>query len=138
MNQSLHPVIDQPPEQAMDTICSHHFSAILPVADRIFTWTAPDFVQLLHQVATQAGLTVVSQTVFSFANRGVSAVVLLAESHIALHFWPELGKVTLDIHVCDFQNCNASKAKHVSELLALALCDCSTNAKWHYFKVAES
>ena len=33
---------------------------------------------------------------------GVTGVVLLAESHVAIHTWPELGNVTLDIYVCNF------------------------------------
>jgi S-adenosylmethionine decarboxylase len=118
-------------------ICSHHFSGILSVGDRVFAWTEPDFVQLLHQTATQAGLVVVRETAFCFANGGVSAVVLLAESHIALHFWPELGKVTIDIHVCDFQNYNAIKAQQVTERLTAMLCDRPATAEWHYFKMGE-
>ena len=33
---------------------------------------------------------------------GVTGVVLLAESHLAVHTWPELGAVTLDVYVCNF------------------------------------
>lgn len=32
---------------------------------------------------------------------GVTGVVLLAESHLALHTWPELAAVTLDVYVCN-------------------------------------
>jgi S-adenosylmethionine/arginine decarboxylase-like enzyme len=32
---------------------------------------------------------------------GVTGVVLLAESHLAVHTWPELGAVTLDVYVCN-------------------------------------
>jgi S-adenosylmethionine decarboxylase proenzyme len=32
---------------------------------------------------------------------GVTGVVLLAESHLAVHTWPELGVVTLDVYVCN-------------------------------------
>src|ERR1700712_4186786 len=31
---------------------------------------------------------------------GVPGVGLLAESHLAVHTWPELGVVTLDVYVC--------------------------------------
>ncbi|MGE4052913.1 MAG: S-adenosylmethionine decarboxylase family protein, partial [Piscinibacter sp.] len=33
---------------------------------------------------------------------GITGVVLLAESHLAVHTWPELGAVTLDVYVCNF------------------------------------
>jgi S-adenosylmethionine decarboxylase len=32
---------------------------------------------------------------------GVTATVLLAESHLCLHTWPELGTVTADVYVCN-------------------------------------
>ena len=36
------------------------------------------------------------------AAQGITGVVLLAESHLAVHTWPELGAVTLDVYVCNF------------------------------------
>lgn len=54
-----------------------------------------------------AGLNVVGELFHSFAPEhpetpaGVTGVLLLAESHLALHTWPELGLVTLDIYVCN-------------------------------------
>src|SRR4051812_49972087 len=32
--------------------------------------------------------------------QGVTGVVLLVESHLAVHTWPELGSVTADVYVC--------------------------------------
>lgn len=32
---------------------------------------------------------------------GITGVVLLAESHLAVHTWPELEAVTLDVYVCN-------------------------------------
>ncbi|MEO8299459.1 MAG: adenosylmethionine decarboxylase [Burkholderiales bacterium] len=32
---------------------------------------------------------------------GITGVVLLAESHLAVHTWPEHGTVTLDVYVCN-------------------------------------
>jgi S-adenosylmethionine decarboxylase len=52
-----------------------------------------------------------------------------------LHFWPEEGKVTVDIHVCDYQQDNYEKAKTLSELLTLEIGDNSNNEPWKYFCV---
>ncbi len=41
---------------------------------------------------------------------GITGVVLLAESHLALHTWPELGAVTVDVYVCNFGADNSAKA----------------------------
>ena len=41
---------------------------------------------------------------------GITGVVLLAESHLAVHTWPELGAVTLDVYVCNFGIDNSARA----------------------------
>jgi S-adenosylmethionine decarboxylase proenzyme len=42
---------------------------------------------------------------------GLTGVLLLAESHLAVHTWPELGRVTLDVFVCN-QSVDHSQAAH--------------------------
>ena len=42
---------------------------------------------------------------------GVTGVVLLAESHLAVHTWPELGAVTLDVYVCNYGADNSQRAE---------------------------
>lgn len=49
---------------------------------------------------------------------GVTATVLLAESHLCVHTWPELAAVTLDIYVC---NVGADHAPQARALLARLL-----------------
>ena len=50
---------------------------------------------------------------------GVTGVVLLAESHLAVHTWPELSAVTLDVYVCNIGADNSDLAHQVlNELIA--------------------
>lgn len=42
---------------------------------------------------------------------GVTGMVLLAESHVAVHTWPELGAVTLDVYVCNRGDDNRARAQ---------------------------
>ena len=51
---------------------------------------------------------------------GVTGAVLLAESHVAIHTWPELGNVTLDIYVCNFSGDNSAKAEQLMQNLLQA------------------
>ena len=51
---------------------------------------------------------------------GVTGVVLLAESHLAVHTWPELSAVTLDVYVCNFGTDNTHKAHALIDLLLSA------------------
>lgn len=66
-----------------------------------------------------AGLTVVGTCFHGFAPApgetiaGVTGVVLLAESHLAVHTWPERGVVTLDVFVCNLLTDNAERAEAV-------------------------
>lgn len=48
---------------------------------------------------------------------GVTGVVLLAESHLAVHTWPELGAVTLDVYVCNFSADHGPAAQALMEAL---------------------
>ena len=41
---------------------------------------------------------------------GITGVVLLAESHLAVHTWPEIASVTLDVYVCNFGADNSERA----------------------------
>jgi S-adenosylmethionine decarboxylase len=57
--------------------------------------------------ARNAGLTPVGELFHRFAPQqpgepaGLTGVVLLAESHLAVHTWPERCAVTLDVYVCN-------------------------------------
>ena len=42
---------------------------------------------------------------------GVTATVLLAESHVCLHTWPEQKSVTCDVYVCNFSGDHSAKAR---------------------------
>lgn len=74
--------------------------------------------------AVQAvGLQAVSQVVHTFPATaqgpgGVTATVLLAESHLCVHTWPEQRAVTLDVYVCNRGGDHSAKAR---ELLAALL-----------------
>ncbi|MGQ3051215.1 MAG: adenosylmethionine decarboxylase [Roseateles sp.] len=62
-----------------------------------------------------AGLTGVAELFHRFGaadeQNGITGVVLLAESHLAIHTWPELGGVTLDVYVCNYGADNSAKAE---------------------------
>ncbi|MCZ7562625.1 MAG: adenosylmethionine decarboxylase [Burkholderiales bacterium] len=63
----------------------------------------------------RAGLTAVGDVFHQFAGGGVTGCVVLAESHLAIHTWPELAAVTLDLYVCNFSGDNSARAERVLE-----------------------
>lgn len=65
------------------------------------------------QMCTDAGLTVVGKSQHVFQPCGVTFTVLLAESHISFHTWPEDGNIALDIYTCNYFSDNSEKTKTV-------------------------
>jgi S-adenosylmethionine decarboxylase proenzyme len=74
----------------------------------------------------QAGLGAVAELFHRFTpapgetQSGITGVVLLAESHLAVHTWPELGGVTLDVYVCNMGADNSAKARALMAALISA------------------
>ena len=55
----------------------------------------------LTRAARESGATVLHSYMHPFgAEKGVSGVVVLAESHIAIHTWPERGYAAADVFMC--------------------------------------
>ncbi|MEO6566353.1 MAG: adenosylmethionine decarboxylase [Casimicrobiaceae bacterium] len=77
--------------------------------------------RLCVDAALAAGFTVVGDRFHQFEPQGVTGTVLLAESHIAIHTWPEAGFVTVDVYVCNLLADNTAKAEHVFHALEMAL-----------------
>jgi S-adenosylmethionine decarboxylase len=77
--------------------------------------------ELCLQAVCAAGLTPVGELFHAFAAPGgVTGMVLLAESHLAVHTWPERGVVTLDVFVCNLVRDNAAAARALLDDLVSA------------------
>lgn len=94
-----------------DCQCAPHWltdaSALLPACER---------------AAAAAGLTPVARLGHTFAATdlgpgGVTATVLLAESHLCVHTWPEQAAVTLDVYVCNMGGDHSHRARSLLDTL---------------------
>ena len=54
----------------------------------------------LPMAASEAGATILGESFHQFNPQGVSGVVILAESHLFIHTWPERGYAAVDIFTC--------------------------------------
>lgn len=63
----------------------------------------------MTQAAVECGATVVEKCFHMFAPHGVSGVVVISESHLAIHTWPELGYAAVDLFTCG-ENCDPKVA----------------------------
>ncbi len=55
---------------------------------------------LLADVARLIGATVIKDSFYQFTPQGVSGVVIIAESHISIHTWPEYSFAAVDVFTC--------------------------------------
>ena len=54
----------------------------------------------LTSSAKIAGATLINLVTHSFRPQGVTGLALLAESHISIHTWPEIGYAAIDVFTC--------------------------------------
>jgi S-adenosylmethionine decarboxylase proenzyme len=66
---------------------------------------------LCRRACSAAGLAVVAEAFHQFAGAGATGALVLAESHLAIHTWPELNSVTLDLYVCNYSQDNRAAAE---------------------------
>ena len=72
---------------------------------------------VLRDQSVDAGARVLSSHFHSFgAEAGITGVVLLAESHISIHTWPECGMAAADIFMCGASDAQRALAFLVREL----------------------
>ena len=55
---------------------------------------------LVETAAQSAGATIVQTVAHRFAPQGVSVVVVVEESHLSIHTWPEAGYAAVDFYTC--------------------------------------
>lgn len=56
--------------------------------------------EALLEAADKAGATIVSHHFHKFSPHGVSGVVIIQESHLTIHTWPEHQFASVDIYTC--------------------------------------
>lgn len=72
----------------------------------LFECTAPalddpaELLAVLRAAVTAAGATPVGELLHRYRPQGVSGVVLIAESHLSVHTWPEARYAAADFHTC--------------------------------------
>jgi len=70
-----------------------------------------ELVQLLAVAAEAAGANVMSTHFHQFDHQGITAIAILAESHISIHTWPGASYAGVDIYTCG--NCSPLSAHKV-------------------------
>ncbi len=77
-----------------------HFILEMWDCNREFLNDEEKIKQFLCNAANDAGATVVELVSHKFNPPGITAVAILAESHMSIHTWPIEGYVAVDIFTC--------------------------------------
>ena len=75
----------------------------------------PDSKRILLAAAEAMGATVIGSHFHAFPEHGVSGVVVIAESHLTVHTWPEFGYAAVDVFSCGVLDLEAGIAALVQD-----------------------
>ncbi len=76
-----------------------------------------DFKKQCTDMVRASGLTIMDVTFQQFDDSGFTGTVVLAESHLAIHTWPENNGLTLDVYVCNYSADNSTKAHQLFDAI---------------------
>ncbi len=71
--------------------------------------------EILVGAAIVAKSTPLKVAIHKFSTQGITGVVLLAESHIALHSWPEMDYLAIDIFTCGEKTMPEKSLSHLKK-----------------------
>ncbi len=94
-----------------NTTLGHHVLVEMYRCDREALNNPAYLEEVLCEAARIAGATIITQTFHHFNPHGVSGVVVISESHLTVHTWPEYAYASLDLYTCG-ESTNAQKAFH--------------------------
>ena len=73
--------------------------------------------ELLLEAVRRGHGTIVTDVFHTFSPHGVSGVIVIAESHVAIHTWPEHGYAAVDIFSCSERLDHESIGAKIAEVL---------------------
>ena len=81
------------------------------------TLNDPEVVKrYMTEAALAAGADIRESVFHKFSPQGVSGVVVISESHLAIHTWPELGYAAVDVFTCGNKVNPWDACKYLSEV----------------------
>ncbi len=110
---------DQEQEIPLDSIPNaSHWLVDCYGCDRDRLDPADQLEQLLIRAADRGNLSVLRSQRHQFHPQGATVLLLLSESHLSLHTWPERGYAALDLFTCGDRADPAAACQTVLEFLA--------------------
>ena len=83
----------------MSHLCRHILAEFYKCSSPILD-SVKDIKECMELAAIKCGATIVQSVFHKFAPQGVSGVVVIAESHLAIHSWPNYNYASVDVYSC--------------------------------------
>jgi len=74
-------------------------------------------VEMFEQAVIKGKMTLLNLMTHKFDPQGITAVALLAESHISIHTWPEQGSCAVDVYTCGTSSLPLEASYYIIEAL---------------------
>ena len=92
------------------TISSHHVGTVFSKNISKLT-DSQSFINFIHKAFSDLHIQNLGVLTHVFENNSFSVVIMLTESHISVHTWPERNSVQLDVFLCNYIHDNSKKGK---------------------------
>lgn len=92
-------VLKEMPFKEDETVSAVHLIVDF-ISPRNFIEDPDEIEKFLFEAAKAANNTPLKTAIYKFPVQGVTGVILLAESHISIHTWPEHDYISIDIFTC--------------------------------------
>ncbi|MBL4752556.1 MAG: adenosylmethionine decarboxylase [Flavobacteriales bacterium] len=63
----------------------------------------PSLEEMMNDAARASNATIIKSVFHQFSPQGVTGVIVVAESHLAIHTWPENGYAAVDFFTCNVE-----------------------------------
>lgn len=73
----------------------------------------PSLQSICTDLVRRAGLTSLGHYFHGFDGRGISGTIIVSESHVSVHTWPDARYVSLDVYVANYSDDNRAKARRL-------------------------
>jgi len=81
-------------------ILGRHLVAELSDCNKTLLNDLPMLEKSMKEAARKSGATIVKTTFHRYNPQGLSGIVVIAESHLSIHTWPEYGYAAIDCFTC--------------------------------------
>lgn len=85
------------------TLAIHYIIDLYNCDEKIIK-SVNNIAKIMKKAGNIGKLNVVEECFHQFLPHGVSGILILEESHFAIHTWPEYNYVSVDLYLCNISN----------------------------------